>query len=70
MNYSMSPDLFQMMAMMRMMRPQPIEVKIDLSAIRDLMGKKGFIDGEDDEPARRETPVPVNVMNTLIPRPG
>lgn len=49
-----------MMTMMQPPRQQPINVTVDLSAIRDLMDKRGFIrGGEDSEPE----PMPVNVMN-------
>jgi len=55
------------MVMMMGMQPQqqqPINVNVDLSAIRDILGKRGFIQG--GEPPDPE-PMPVNVMNAPMP---
>ena len=49
----------------RMMRPQPapnINIKLDLSAVKDLFGPK--------DPTENDDPMPVRVSNIPVPRPG
>lgn len=68
----MDPRMWGVIIQMVMMasRPQapaPINVNVDLSAIRDLLGKKGFIQGGEEEDT---PPLPVNIMNAPIPYPS
>jgi hypothetical protein len=56
--------IVQMVLSRRPSTPPPINVNVDLSALRDLFKNKGFIDGEE---ARPPSPLPVAVMNGAMP---
>lgn len=59
--------LMRMMQRMQSTQQQPLNVNVDLSAIRDLIGAGKLARAEGDQ---NPEPLPVAVTNMPIPRPG
>jgi len=66
---TLTPMMFMMLMrmMQRSQQQQPVNVNVDLSAIRDLIGASKLARAEGDD---HPEPMPVAITNMPIPRPG